>query len=691
MSLKYPLNETLSPIDREGRNRINDNWSRIMAYFDHVQLQIKALAGGHEVDELIARLEQAIANAETDLQNYIAQVDSTVQEAIDANNTATQDAINANNQALQTALNTIGDALTEVSGAIQATETATNNAVEAKNAAFQATQDAQNAINSMQSLIDNFDPKGTWSSTTQYYKNNLAEVDGRTYIALKDNINTPVTDKSTWALFADKGAKGDKGEKGDTGAALSILDKLTDVSQLPTEGNEGDAYTVNGELYVWSENTNTWVNVGNIKGEKGEKGDTGKDGLSAYEVAVNNGYIGTSEEWLASLKGARGEIGKMTKYEYTIPATSEGQTTLEIPLSTLSVDDDLLLVLNGIVLYPETDYTISGSIVRLKQPVLDYFNSAFFVRVLKNIPKDSEVPTTDGSLLTDGSVAKQKLELSLQQEINTTTEHSGQDVFSENGAHGIRYFNDKLEFKEDSNWNEIETGSVTKPFIGDLNDLVENGLYSVPENTPNVPSNFGSWLVEVKKSSDGSFIVQTAYSENNNNLGESSFKRVAKKDVSGKYVWGTVAAGTSGYLNNWMIGNIRLSDSIDSETPLQAASPKAVKQVNDLKANKVQENFIQAVLTMGTQDSTYPISYYKDSLGRVHVEGQARADASGMIAFTMPVGYRPAIATQVVIPQTTNPVGLKTMTLQVNGYLIVSGGLTASAFASFKFSYRAGA
>ena len=54
MSLKYPLNETLSPIDREGRNRLNDNWTRIMAYFDHVQLQIKALAGGQEVDELIA-------------------------------------------------------------------------------------------------------------------------------------------------------------------------------------------------------------------------------------------------------------------------------------------------------------------------------------------------------------------------------------------------------------------------------------------------------------------------------------------------------------------------------------------------------------------------------------------------------------------------------------------------------------
>ena len=32
-------------------------------------------------------------------------------------------------------------------------------------------------------------------------------------------------------------------------------------------------------------------------------------GLSAYEVAVKNGYIGSEAEWLASLKGETGEQG----------------------------------------------------------------------------------------------------------------------------------------------------------------------------------------------------------------------------------------------------------------------------------------------------------------------------------------------------------------------------------------------
>lgn len=47
------------------------------------------------------------------------------------------------------------------------------------------------------------------------------------------------------------------------------------------------------------------------KGEKGDTGATGatgpqgiqgEDGLSAYEVAVENGFVGTEAEWLASLK-----------------------------------------------------------------------------------------------------------------------------------------------------------------------------------------------------------------------------------------------------------------------------------------------------------------------------------------------------------------------------------------------------
>ena len=38
-------------------------------------------------------------------------------------------------------------------------------------------------------------------------------------------------------------------------------------------------------------------------------GSNGNDGKSAYELAVENGYRGTEEEWLESLKGDNGNKG----------------------------------------------------------------------------------------------------------------------------------------------------------------------------------------------------------------------------------------------------------------------------------------------------------------------------------------------------------------------------------------------
>jgi hypothetical protein len=41
----------------------------------------------------------------------------------------------------------------------------------------------------------------------------------------------------------------------------------------------------------------------------GINGQDGQNGLSAYEIAVNNGFVGTEEEWLASLQGKDGKDG----------------------------------------------------------------------------------------------------------------------------------------------------------------------------------------------------------------------------------------------------------------------------------------------------------------------------------------------------------------------------------------------
>ena len=60
------------------------------------------------------------------------------------------------------------------------------------------------------------------------------------------------------------------------------------------------------------------------QGEKGETGAQGADGLSAYQLALENGFVGTEEQWLESLKtGAQGADG-LSAYEVAVENGFEG-------------------------------------------------------------------------------------------------------------------------------------------------------------------------------------------------------------------------------------------------------------------------------------------------------------------------------------------------------------------------------
>ena len=47
-----------------------------------------------------------------------------------------------------------------------------------------------------------------------------------------------------------------------------------------------------------------------VPGKDGADGKDGENGKSAYEIAVDNGFEGTEEEWLESLKGEKGDTGE---------------------------------------------------------------------------------------------------------------------------------------------------------------------------------------------------------------------------------------------------------------------------------------------------------------------------------------------------------------------------------------------
>jgi hypothetical protein len=47
-----------------------------------------------------------------------------------------------------------------------------------------------------------------------------------------------------------------------------------------------------------------------LRPKDGKTGEVGRDGLSAYEIAVNNGFKGSETDWIYSLKGLDGRDGK---------------------------------------------------------------------------------------------------------------------------------------------------------------------------------------------------------------------------------------------------------------------------------------------------------------------------------------------------------------------------------------------
>ncbi len=69
------------------------------------------------------------------------------------------------------------------------------------------------------------------------------------------------------------------------------------------------------------------------------KGDVGPRGKSAYQIAVDNGYEGTEEEWLASLVGETPEIsiGTVTTAEPGTPAAATMAGTPEEPVLNLTI------------------------------------------------------------------------------------------------------------------------------------------------------------------------------------------------------------------------------------------------------------------------------------------------------------------------------------------------------------------
>ncbi len=73
-----------------------------------------------------------------------------------------------------------------------------------------------------------------------------------------------------------------------------------------------------------------------IDGTNGVDGEDGIDGKSAYQIAVEQGFIGTEDEWLESLKGEKGEKGDSAISEFTSVLNTESKELNQGDVMTFS-------------------------------------------------------------------------------------------------------------------------------------------------------------------------------------------------------------------------------------------------------------------------------------------------------------------------------------------------------------------
>lgn len=129
-----------------------------------------------------------------------------------------------------------------------------------------------------------------WSSNKSYAISDLIIYENTLYKCIESHTSGTGFDSAKWVGLT--GAKGDKGADGQSGFSPTITVTNTDT------GVTVDITDINGTQ-----------NFSILNGTDGIDGANGNDGKSAYQIAVDNGFEGTEQEWIDSLKGQKGDSG----------------------------------------------------------------------------------------------------------------------------------------------------------------------------------------------------------------------------------------------------------------------------------------------------------------------------------------------------------------------------------------------
>ena len=159
-------------------------------------------------------------------------------------------------------------------------------------------------------------------------KFNNGELKGQDGVSGVDGITPHIGDNGNWFIGetdTNKPSQGANGVNGKDGVGVT-------KSEVNTSG----------ELVITYSDGHS-ANLGKVVGKDGLDGTNGQNGLSAYEIAKNGGFIGSEKDWLESLKGADGAKGeKGEQGEQGIPG-EQGQDGIGIASSEINKNGELVI------------------------------------------------------------------------------------------------------------------------------------------------------------------------------------------------------------------------------------------------------------------------------------------------------------------------------------------------------------
>ncbi len=120
-------------------------------------------------------------------------------------------------------------------------------------------------------------------------------------------INTP---RVFIGPTGNTGPTGPTGPQGEDGTSVTIMGNFNTFDELIDKhpiGTTGESYLVNTDLYVWANENNAWVNVGQIMGPKGDIGPTGPKGEDGTSVTILGSFNSLDELKQAHPIGTTGE------------------------------------------------------------------------------------------------------------------------------------------------------------------------------------------------------------------------------------------------------------------------------------------------------------------------------------------------------------------------------------------------